>query len=311
MTMLARPVADAARCACGKPAVIFVPYSGQRLCAEEFCEFVERRVKREVRRQGPYASGSVVAVGLSGGKDSVVALRLLHGIFAPRRDVRLVAVTADEGIAGYRPPSIEIARRHAEALGVEHVLVAYRELAGSTMDELVPAHPERTPCAMCGPLRRRALNEAARRAGATHLATGHNLDDVAQTVLMNVLRGDVDRLARMAPHEDPIPGLVPRIQPLRTVPEREVALYAILKGWEFHDGECPYAGPAHRGRIRDLLLDLEEGEPGTRHSLLAAQERVAALARAADGGPATLSGCAVCGSPASGAVCGACAVGRS
>lgn len=294
-------------CGCGKPAVTLLPYSGQRLCAADFLDFTERRVKREVRRQGPYPAGSTVAVAVSGGKDSVALLRLLHGIFAPRRDVRLVAITVDEGIEAYRPPSIAIAREHADALGVEHVVSSYRELAGTTMDDLVPANPDRIPCAMCGPLRRRALNEAARSVGATHLATGHNLDDTAQTVLMNVLRGEIDRMGRMAPHEEAIPGLVPRLNPLRTIPEREVALYAILKGWKFHDGECPYAERANRGRIRDMILDLEEREPGTRHSLLASQARITDLIKATGEPAARLAECAVCGNPSSGIVCGACA----
>jgi uncharacterized protein (TIGR00269 family) len=126
------------------------------------------------------------------------------------------------------------------------------------------------------------LNEGARSAGAFRLATGHNLDDVAQTVLLNLLRGDVDAMGRMAPHAPGAEGLVPRIVPLRTVPEREVALYAHLRGFPYHEGECPHATRAARGRVRDILLDLEESTPGTRQRLLAVQERLAGLLRGAD-----------------------------
>lgn len=301
-------LATCGRAGCGRAAVAVLPYSGQRLCGEDFVAFFERRAKRELRKQGPFPSGSVIAVGLSGGKDSVVALHLLHGVFASRRDVRLVAVSVDEGIAGYRPASLEVAHAAAKSLDVPHEVVSYRELAGRDLDVLVAESPATIPCAMCGPLRRRALNDAARKVGATHLATGHNLDDQAQTVLMNVLKGEVDRLARLAPHERPVPGLVPRILPLRTIPEREVALYAILKGYAFHDGDCPYAARSDRGRVRDLLLALEEERPGTRHALLAVQDRVAELTR---GAPAPeLPACASCGEPTSGDVCQACRVRR-
>jgi uncharacterized protein (TIGR00269 family) len=229
----------------------------------------------------------------------------MHEILGANRRLSLAAVTIDEGIAGYRPPSVDVARRHAEEIGVEHLVLSYKETAGVTMDRIV-VHPKRehAPCAYCGVLRRRNLNEAARRVGATHLATGHNLDDYAQSILMNHLRGDVERLARMGPHLPGRvqPGLVPRVLPLRTIPEKEVALYAILRGWAYHDGECPYASDATRGYYRDLLLDLEEREPGTRHALLAGYEKLQPLLRS----EAKLGACATCGEPTSGARCRAC-----
>ena len=290
---------------CGKEAVTYLAYRGDHLCSAHFRGFVERRVRREVREQGRIPRGSRVAVGVSGGKDSVTTLRLLHGILAPRRDVTLVAVTVDEGIAAYRPAGIDIARRTAEELGVAWSLVTYREEAGLTLDEIVARKTEGLPCTFCGPLRRRSLNRAAREAGASHLATGHNLDDVAQSVLMNTLRGDLGRMARLAPHAAPATGprgapdgLVPRLLPLRSLPEREVALYAILNGWEYHDGECPYAAGATRGRIRDMLLALEEAEPGTRHALASGGARLAIALRAAAPADAPRAAtCASCGEP--------------
>ena len=285
----------------------FARYSGEHQCQDHFLRSVEKRVHRDLRQQGPFKDGQRITVALSGGKDSVVALRLLHETFRDNPRVALSALTVDEGIAGYRPPSIDVARRHCEELGVEHLVLSYEETAGVTMDKVV-VHPARAmaPCAYCGVLRRRNLNEGARRLGATHLATGHNLDDVAQSILMNHLRGDVERLARMGPHrpERVQPGLVPRILPLRSIPEKEVALYAILRGWEFHDGECPYAAEATRGRYRDLLLDLEEKEPGTRHALLAGYDRLAPLLHS----EAKLSACVSCGEPTSGERCRACAL---
>ncbi|HEX2021224.1 MAG TPA: TIGR00269 family protein [Candidatus Thermoplasmatota archaeon] len=293
-------------CACGRESVHFARYSGEHLCDAHLRESVERRVRRDLRKQGPFKDARI-AVGLSGGKDSVVTLRLLRETFAPDPRVEIVAVTVDEGIAQYRPPGVEIARRHCREAGVEHLVLSYEEIAGLRMDD-VAANPERRhmPCAYCGVLRRRALNEAARRVGATHVATGHNLDDVAQTILMNHLRADYDRMARMGPHslETAQPGLVPRVMPLRSVPEKEVALYAILRGWEFHDAECPYSGEATRGRFRDVLLSLEEQEPGTRHALLAGHGKLAPLLPRGS----TIRPCAKCGEPASGERCRACAL---
>ena len=91
------------------------------------------------------------------------------------------------------------------------------------------------------------------------------------------------------------------------IPEREVALYAILRGWSYHDGECPYAQEATRGRYRDLLLQLEEESPGTRHALIAGHDRIAPLLRSSS----TLRACATCGEPASGETCRACSLVES
>lgn len=297
----------ASACACGAQSVHFARYSGEHLCDAHFRASVERRVKRELRKQGPLPKDARIAVALSGGKDSVVALRLLHETFAQNPHVEIVAVTVDEGIAGYRPPSIDVAAEHCRAIGVRHEVLSYAETAGVTMDA-VAANPARThlPCAYCGVLRRRNLNEAALRVGATHLATGHNLDDVAQSVLMNHLKADYDRMARMGPHaaERAQPGLVPRLMPLRVIPEKEIALYAILRGFAFHDGECPYSLDATRGRYRDLLLDLEEKEPGTRHALVSGHDKLAPLLVAAQ--TTRARPCARCGEPSSGDVCRAC-----
>lgn len=293
---------------CAAAAVILVPYSGQHLCRRHFLDFTERRIRKAVREQGPYPKGSHVVVALSGGKDSVVTLRVLADVFRENRHVRVSAVTVDEGIAAYRPPSIGVARRHCEALGVPHHVVSYAKEAGVTMDEMKARDPALLACGACGPLRRRSLNRAARELGATHVATGHNLDDSAQSVLMNFLKGDVERLARLGPHpaERAKPGLVPRLMPLRAVPEKEVALFAMLHGWEFHDAECPYSSDATRGRYRDLLLSLERETPGTRHALLAGYDRLAPLLHA--GLPAAeVRACSRCGEPASRDRCAACA----
>ncbi len=79
----------------------------------------------------------------------------------------------------------------------------------------------------------------AKKVGATKLATGHNLDDEAQTVLMNYLRGDIDRLLRL--EQSVKEGLIPRMKPLRDVPEKEVPLYAILKGLPIDLNECEFS----------------------------------------------------------------------
>ena len=245
---------------CASPAVEWIRYSGDHLCREHFLDFVERRAKRELQSQVDLRGGERIAVGMSGGKDSSTTAFLLAKVLANRRDVELIGITVDEGIASYRPQGIEYARRLCARLGFEHRVLAYEETVAHTMDEVVALDPHAIPCSYCGPFRRQALNRAAREADADYVATGLNLDDTAQSILMNVARGDVEKLARLGPHETRQPGLVPRIQPLRMIPEKEVYLYALLRRIEFHDATCPYAERAQRGRFREILHRLRSEE---------------------------------------------------
>lgn len=305
MTEAGRPPLLTSCSKCPATAVEQVRYSGQHLCAAHFCAFVEARVKRDIRKQGPYPPGSRIAVALSGGKDSCVTLQLLKEAFRENPRISIEAILVDEGIVGYRDGTIPLAQELCDRLGVPLHIAAYKDAVGLTMDELVARKPGSMPCTYCGVLRRRALNATAKRIGATHLATGHNLDDTAQTILMNQLRGDVERLARLGPHKRVQPGLVPRLMPLRSIPEREVALYAHLTGLPVHHGDCPHSSDATRGKYRDLLLRLEEDEPGTRHALIAGYDRMAA-ALADSFEPAQLGACGSCGEPTARGRCKAC-----
>ena len=290
---------------CPSAAVEWIRYSGEHLCRDHFLAFVEQRAKREVRSQVDLRGGERIVVGMSGGKDSSATAALLAEFLGGRRDIELIGITIDEGIASYRPAGIALAKRLCGRLGFEHRVLAYEATVGHTMDEVVARDPESIPCSYCGPFRRQALNRAAREAGADYVATGLNLDDTAQSILMNVARGDVEKLARLGPHESRQPGLVPRIQPLRMIPEKEVYLYALLKGIEFHDATCPYAGRAQRGRFREIVNRLEADSPGTRHAIVRGYDQMRPILQEAYP-PATLNACARCGEPTVQVVCKAC-----
>lgn len=294
---------------CERDAVVDQPYAGAHRCGPHLADDVRERVRRELHRQVPRFRGGTVAVALSGGKDSAVALSLVHAYFRRRPNVRVVAISVDEGIARYRTKTLEAARALTAALGVEHVVTRADEALGVTTDGAVRQLPGTVPCSFCGVWRRRLLNDAARAAGAELLVLGFNLDDLAQTVLMNLARADLDRLARMAPHPTRQPGLIPRIAPLASIPEREVYLFARLEGIPFDHGECPHAGAAARNVYREVLWRLEESFPGTRHALMRTREALVTRLVAEDrvGAPGR---CASCGEPATGFECRACAYRR-
>lgn len=294
------------RCsACPRPPIVDTPYRGGHLCAEHLRGSVERRFREEMRRQLPRFRGDTVAVALSGGKDSSVALALTQEYFARRPAVKVVAVSVDEGIEGYRLQTLRAAAQLTQRLSVPHTIVRSERVLGVTTDAAAGAKPGMPPCSYCGVWRRQLLNRAAREAGAQALVLGFNLDDLAQTVLMNLVRGDLDQLVRMAPHRLQQPGLVPRLAPLAQVPEREVYLYAIELGLPFDHAECPHASRAQRNRFRRIVWELEEAQPGTRQSLL--RTHATLVDRwLRSGGTASPGRCRSCGEAATGELCRAC-----
>ncbi len=308
---------------CKDPAVTHIRYSGQHLCGPHFVRFFEKRAKMNVAEQGRLPEGQV-AVALSGGKDSVACLHFLHKISKDNPKVSLLAISVDEGIDGYREGALEIARDVTSERQIPWHVIGTKELAGYTIDDyasgaagpageaakmlrvLPPGEASSRPsCGPCGVFRRVGLNRVAMQKGATAIATGHNLDDMAQTILMNVLNGDVDRLQRLAPHTEPQEGMVPRILPFRNIPEKEVLLYCLLEGLPTHDeAECPYAERANRFAMRDILWGLEADQPGTRHGLLKFQDKLKERLPEPTMAPATA--CTECGEPTSGDVCRSC-----
>ncbi len=289
---------------CNRDAVTFVRYNGTHLCAEHFMRYVDRRVKREIRKQIDVERGDRIAVAVSGGKDSMVALKMLSSVFNGVNGVEVHAITIDEGIEGYRPPSVDIVRRFCEQNDVVFHLRSFSEL-GVTMDAIAPVSGSSSPCTYCGVFRRMLMNEEARNIGARYLATGHNLDDAAQSIMMNFVRGDVERLARMAPHKHVQPGLIPRFMPLREIPEKETLLYALVSGMEFWDGVCPYWEAALRNQYRSIVDDLEDRSPGARFGILSSFDQIRPMLWS-NMPQSNLHPCPRCGEPTVGDSCKSC-----
>lgn len=312
---------------CGGQAVMHAAYSGLHLCERHFFRSVEKRIRRRIRDDaliGDDASSDTPetwVIGLSGGKDSVVLTHLLHETFAKDPRIELVALTIHEGIEGYRDASLDACLELTDEMDIRHEVVAYEDEFDLQMDDVAETDPEgMAPCAYCGVFRRDILSRYANEFEADKLFTGHNLDDEAQTALMNILEGDVAQIAKhfdasLGSFEDDdekrtrteIDAFIPRAKPLRDIPEKEIALYAHLKDLPAHMAECPHANEAYRGEIQDVILSLEENHPGTRHSIMAGYEELAGIAaeQYSDEKP-NLNECERCGAATTQQLCRKC-----
>ncbi len=310
---------------CGADAIHHAAYSGAHRCGEHLRQSVEKRVKRRVREDGLIDPDATPAdpdrwvIGLSGGKDSVALTRILDDVFGRDRRVEMLALTIHEGIEGYRDESLDACVELADDLSIRHEVVSYAEEFDVRMDDVVEADPEdMAACAYCGVFRRDLLETYAAEFDADKLLTGHNLDDEAQTALMNLLEGNVRQVAKhfdasLGPFDERegLDDFVPRAKPLRDVPEKEIALYCHVRDLPVHMAECPHSSEAYRGEIRSTIHELEANHPGTRHSIMAGYEELSALAAEryredGEGDSPDLSDCERCGSKTSRAVCRKC-----
>jgi uncharacterized protein (TIGR00269 family) len=306
---------------CDRDAVLHAAYSGAHLCDRHLRESVEKRVRRRIRKDGLIGADATPEnpetwiIGLSGGKDSVVLTSILAETFAEDPRIELVALTIHEGIEGYRDESLDAATELADDLGIRYEVVSYAEEFDLQMDDVAEKDPKNmAPCAYCGVFRRDLLADYAEAFDGDKLLTGHNLDDEAQTALMNFFEGDISQMAKhfdasLGPFDERTESteFIPRAKPLRDVPEKEVALYAHLADLPVHMAECPHSSEAYRGEIQELLLDMEERHPGTRHSIMAGYEELAELAaRAYRDDDGNFGECERCGNATTREVCRTC-----
>jgi uncharacterized protein (TIGR00269 family) len=295
---------------CEQDAFYLRKTSNEYLCRGCFVKSVEGRVRNTIARYHLLAPGDRVAVAVSGGKDSLTALHILAKVVKRLPNSKLLAVSVDEGIAEYRQQGLEIMEETTNKLGVEHQVVSFKELYGAGLEEIYREaglrHGELQACSFCGVLRRRAINQAAKRAGASKVATGHNLDDEAQTIMINLMRGDLPRLLRNAPR--PMierEGFVPRIKPLRYIPERESALYAYLRELPMYEVECRYVRNSMRDSVRNVLNEWEEQYVGVKYSMVRMVDKLVSE-MPFEVLNTNLKACTICGEPTTREVCRVC-----
>jgi uncharacterized protein (TIGR00269 family) len=210
--------------------------------------------------------GEKILLMVSGGKDSLAMLRIMNNITRSHAS-EIIAATIDEGIRGYREDAVEIAEDACSALGIPHHIFSFKSLFGYSMDEIELLKDAESSCSICGILRRRAMDLIAQKLDVHVVATAHNLDDIAQTFLINLLNNDVKRLPWNLPlHNETKLFSQRRIKPLAELYEEEVAVYSFLNKERFQKVSCPYMHEGIRSEIRDTMNVLEKNHPGIKYS---------------------------------------------
>jgi len=294
---------------CGRNAVYLRRYTAERLCKACLTQTTIDRVRKTINRQKMFRDEDRIVVAISGGKDSAVLLDVLHQIEKNYPRSELIPLTIDEGIHGYRDEALKAAKDLTKSLDMKLEVRRFDDLFNYPLDEIVNIRGDGKvlgACSYCGVLRRRALNTAAKELGADVVATGHNMDDEAQTIIMNMMRGDSIRIARTNRSRDrPVKGFVPRVKPVLELSERDIVAYAHHRSIPYHDVPCPYSVEAYRNDIRDFLNAMEHKRPGTLTAILRSGEAVSQAF--VETSPSFEFGeCSVCGEPTPAKVCKVC-----
>lgn len=284
---------------CRAPAVVEIRRHNAPFCTDCFVEHVREQVKRAIAAHDMFGPEDRVLVAVSGGKDSLALWDLLLGL-----GYRASGLHLGLGIGGYSSRSSTLVRAFAGEREVDLIEV---DLAGEYGFDIPIAgrRSSRSACSVCGLSKRYVFNRVALERGFDVVATGHNLDDEAATLLGNTLRWRTEYIARQFPVLAAEEGLVKKVKPLFRLSELETAAFAFLRGIGYIVEECPLVAGNTQLRYKEAMNRLEANSPGTKaHFFLGYLERGAPLFEAQD--RAQLSPCERCAQPTTGRFCAFC-----
>jgi len=234
--------------------------SNSAFCQDHYFEAFERKVFKAIKSFSMFQPGDRILVAVSGGKDSIALLHLLH-----HHNYDVTGYYIDLGIESYSEMSTEKVLEFSSTASIPIRIDRVRDLFGVGIDE-VARILRRPPCAVCGTVKRYLMNRAAQDFDV--VTTGHNLDDEAATLLGNLLHWQEGYIRRQSPSLGEQGTLARKVKPLIYLTEYETAHYAFMKGLDTVVEECPHSERATSLSYKEALNGLEAAMPGTKLSFV-------------------------------------------
>ena len=221
-------------------------------------------VRRAVDDYEMIQDGDRIAVGISGGKDSLALLAGLAGLryFYPKK-FELVALTVDMGFDGVDFSAIEALCRELD--------VPYHVKKTEIAQIIFDIRKEKNPCSLCAKMRRGVLHSTAKELGCNKIAFGHHFDDVVETFMLNLFHEG--RIGCFQPVTYLSRADITLIRPLIYMPEKDVRYFANRENLPVVKSPCPADGHTEREEMKKLLDTLERQHKGIRHRIFGAIER--------------------------------------
>jgi len=259
--------------------IIHRKHSGDKLCSTCFTRSIEKIIYKTISKYKMLNPSDKIIVGVSGGKDSLTLLHNLIKIQEKNYQAEpLIALSINEGINNYRNNSIKNASEFCKKHKIEHHAFSFKEKIGITLDEINKTKKKtdnfRYTCNYCAVLRRRLINDGAKELGGDVIALGHNLTDIAETYLMNLLFNRFHLISNQyffKPEQAEINKyFLKKINPLMKIPEEEIFLYANINQIDYYASHCPFReqDPILRKRVLHFIEECKQFSPEIEFNLL-------------------------------------------
>lgn len=277
-------------------------------CRLHFVDYFEKKVRKTIRRFKLLDPKEKICVAVSGGKDSTVALYILNKL-----GYKVEALTVDANIGKYTQTNLENIRTVCKKHKIKLHELSFKEEFGHSLcyirDLLRSKGYKMSSCMVCGVLRRHLLNRYSKESKFDCIVTGHNLDDEAQTFVMNVFRNDKN----LAKRQGPVSGFgkstafVKRVKPLYMCTEEETTAYSKLMNFPVQYTACPCRVDAYRKQYLDMLDEFERNHPSVKYNIVNFfLDMIYPLK--SDTGNVDIHKCEICGGPSAKEICKKCEI---
>lgn len=279
----------------------------EKLPDRKFLEYFEKKVRSAIRRYRLFSRSDRIAVAVSGGKDSTACLYVLKKL---GYDVE--GITIDAAIGNYTKENLENLRKLCQSGSITLRIIEFRKEFGMSLcyirKMLKSKGHEYSSCMLCGILKRYLLNKYSRVWKFDRLATGHNLDDEAQSFLMNVFRNDFSRAVRQGPVSGIVrsKSFVQRVKPLYLMSEAEIIRYSRIRKFPVNYGICPCSVDAYRRNFIGFLDEFEKKHPSVKYNIVRFSELM--RERLAPEEDRKVGLCTKCGEPSNDKTCRTCII---
>ncbi len=294
---------------CCKEKPVFELTGKEKLCKNHFLTYFEKKVRKTIRIHKLIGKKENILVAASGGKDSTVALYLLNKIIQNKK-INIEVLHIDQSIGNYSLQNKKNIKKFCKKYKIKLHETSFRKEFGYSLCYMQSSLKEKgielKSCTICGILRRYILNKAAKKLKATLVVTGHNLDDEAQSVIMNIFKNNISLLSRLGPKTGVMKDkkFVTRIKPLYFCTEDETALFSKLMGFDVVYKPCPCSLEAYRRSVLNMLNDFDKKNAGTKYGIINSFLEIKPLL--ADKYKGKIKVCRKCGEASAQDVCSTC-----
>jgi uncharacterized protein (TIGR00269 family) len=299
-----------------KNPIVYTLSNGKKLNKNQFLRYFEKKILYTIRKfnlieKRKKNKKHKIAVACSGGKDSLTLTYILAK-FCNEKGIDFIALAINEGIPGYRDKILKTAQDFCKKYKISLRIFYFKKEFGFNLgDKKIQEKIKEmklSNCYVCSILKRWLINKKAKKMKIDVIATGHNIDDEAENIILNWFKGNPKLLAKLGPRTgtQKLGSFVQRIKPLYLCNTKEIVLYAKLKKIPIPKNPiCPLRGETFRGEIRRWLEQMDKKHVEVRNAIVCSFLKLMPLLKEKYSHGKVMK-CKKCGSISAGGLCKSC-----